>query len=207
MEQIERRVFPLDEMRAADGDGGNKIVGHAAVFDSLSEELWGFHEKIAPGAFKRTLKKADVRALFNHDPNYVLGRSKSSTLKLAEDDQGLAIEVDPPDTQWARDLLVSMRRGDITQMSFGFRAIKERWEGTLDNPIRVLEEVELFDVSPVTFPAYPETDVQVRSAILERGKQTLAGSPQGQRSAGEDEPAQGRRLDVLRKRIDLLEAS
>jgi len=160
--EIDYRSFPLVEVRATEDD---KIVGHAAVFDQLSVDLGSFREKIAKGAFKKTIQEADVRALWNHDPNYVLGRTKSNTLKLQEDDKGLAIEINPPNTTWARDLMESIRRGDIDQMSFGFRAVKEDWETEGDQLIRVLREVELFDVSPVTFPAYPTTDVQVRKLI------------------------------------------
>lgn len=140
------------------------------MFDALSEDLGGFREKIAPGAFTRTLKNADVRALFNHDSNYVLGRNTSGTLTLSEDLQGLAIQIEPPDTSWARDLIVSMQRGDINQMSFQFSAIKDGWESGEDGgQIRTLKEVKLYDVSVVTFPAYPQTDVSVRELLAEAG--------------------------------------
>lgn len=172
--KIERRAFALDEIRVerrAEGDDKpSKITGHAAVFDKLSEPLWqGFREKIKPGAFKKTLREADVRALFNHDPNFVLGRTKSKTLTVREDEVGLAFEVEPPATQWADDLLISIERGDIDQASFGFRVVKDRMfteggEGSGET-IRELIEVELFDVSPVTFPAYPQTDVSARSLL------------------------------------------
>lgn len=166
--EVERRTVALVEFRLDEPEGMRpKMAGHAAVFDELSEEIFGFKEKIRPGAFARTIQQADVRALWNHDANFVLGRSKSGTLRLAEDARGLAVEIDPPKTQWARDLLVTMRRGDVDQMSFGFRVIRESWEGTAGEPVRVLEEVELFDVSPVTFPAYPQTDVSARSAAMQ----------------------------------------
>lgn len=163
---VEYRAFPLAGVEIRE-EGGEppKIVGHAAVFDTLSVDLGWFREKVARGAFAKTIREADVRALLNHDPNYVLGRNKAGTLRLAEDERGLAVEIIPPNTQWARDLLESMRRGDVDQMSFGFRAIKEEWEGDANNPVRVLKEVELFDVSIVTFPAYPATDAHVRSLI------------------------------------------
>ena len=140
------------------------ITGHAAIFNEEAD-IGFFREKIAPGAFSNSIKTDDVRALFNHDPNHVLGRNKAGTLKLSEDKDGLAIEIDPPDTQSARDLMTSMKRGDIDQMSFGFQVVKESWEEGEDNQLdlRTLDQVRLFDVSPVTFPAYEGTDVAVRS--------------------------------------------
>lgn len=148
-----------------EGDEKPKIRGHAAVFERKSVELWGFKEKIRKGAFENSIKTSDVRALFNHDPNYVLGRNISGTLTLSENENGLYVEIDPPDTQWARDLQESIRRGDIDQMSFGFRTIKDEWDQADPNNVtRTLVEVELFDVSPVTYPAYPQTDVGIRSA-------------------------------------------
>jgi len=164
MSKIERRNFVADELRVSKDGETRKIEGHAAVFNQLSEDLGFFKEKIAPGAFKNA-NKQDVRALFNHDPNFVLGRNTAGTLKMEEDKTGLKVQIDPPDTSFARDLSVSIDRGDISQMSFGFRVVKESWDkgkdGALDT--RTLEEVDLFDVSPVTFPAYPQTDVGVRS--------------------------------------------
>lgn len=165
----EIRTFELQEFRVDTVDERPRIRGYAAVFDKKSEDLGGFREDIKPGAFAETLKKADVRALFNHDPNYVLGRNKSGTLSLAEDEKGLSIDIDPPDTQFARDLMVSINRGDINQMSFGFITKKDSWENLDDDSkrLRHLEEVELLDVSPVTFPAYPQTSVAVRNYVQE----------------------------------------
>jgi hypothetical protein len=163
--EIERRNVALSEFRLTE-DKQPKIIGHAAMFEQLSEPLFGFREKIAPGAFAKTIKKDDIRALFNHDANYILGRNQSKTLKLKEDDQGLYIEIDPPNTQWARDLQESIRRGDISQMSFGFIVIKDDWlHEKCKESIRTLHEVKLFDVSPVTFPAYPSTSVAVRDYL------------------------------------------
>lgn len=178
--KIEHRTFAVDELRVAtktdDESGAKMIRGHAAVFNRDSEEMFGFVERVAPGAFTNTLKDdADVRALFNHDPNVVLGRSKSGTLRLREDKIGLAIEIDPPDTQAARDLLVSIERGDISQMSFGFRTVTDEWHTDKKRMVRTLKEVELFDVSPVTFPAYPDTDVSARDleALAKEGTARL----------------------------------
>jgi len=165
--ELERRTFDVSELRVERReDAPPKITGHAAVFGQLSEDLGGFREQIAAGAFAEAIETDDVRALWNHNPDIVLGRNRAKTLILTEDTRGLAIEIIPPDTQAARDLMVSMERGDVTQMSFGFtvRPNGQNWakddEGRY---IRTLTKVRLFDVSPVTFPAYPQTDVAVRS--------------------------------------------
>jgi len=142
-----------------------KMQGHAAVFGQETDIGGWMREKIEPGAFRASIKKDDVRALFNHDPNYVLGRSTVGTLKMSEDDVGLKISIEPPDTQWARDLAVSIERGDINQMSFAFQVQEEEWvRGDKKEPdLRILKKVRLFDVSPVTFPAYDGTDIAMRS--------------------------------------------
>lgn len=167
MKDLERR-FTLMEIVVVDPPEGRadekpKIIGHAAVFDQLSEDFGGWREKIAPGAFSKSIG-GDVRALFNHDPNLILGRTRAKTLRLTEDSKGLLAEIDPPDTETARSVMEAIRRGDVSQMSFGFRTVKQKWEEDMDKKIavRTLVEVELFDVSPVTFPAYPQTDVGLR---------------------------------------------
>jgi len=163
----EERAYKV-EMRVDDGDEP-KIRGHAAVFNKLSVPLMGFREKISPGAFKKSIEDSDIRALWNHNPDYVLARNKSGTLILEEDKKGLAIEISPPDTQWARDLMETIKRGDVDQMSFAFQVTKDSWDESGKESVRTLEEVELFDVSPVTYPAYPQTDVKVRSFLEEAG--------------------------------------
>ena len=163
----EIRSMPVYELRAEKkGDSDkNTIVGYAAVFNSTTD-LGYFEERIKPGAFGRAIKeRQDVRALWNHDANFVLGRTKSGTLVLDEDNTGLRVEIDPPDTQHARDLVESIRRGDVDQMSFAFIAVKESWTDRKGlAPLRELEDVDLFDVSPVTYPAYEATSVGMRSA-------------------------------------------
>jgi len=172
--EIEKRAFPIKFEFRAKGDEKPKIRGYAAVFNKLSDVLGGFREKIAPGAFRKTLKEADVRALFNHDPNVVLGRTSTGTLSLKEDDKGLFMEIEPPDTAPARDLLTLIERGDVDQASFAFRVIVDEWKNEeSEMPIRTLKEVQLFDVSPVTYPAYPQTSVDVRAQMTEDGKFTM----------------------------------
>jgi HK97 family phage prohead protease len=116
---LERRMIATPDLRVMT-EGVPRIAGHAALFDTMSEDLGGFRERIRPGAFAASLAEDDVRALFNHAPNVILGRNRAGTLRLSEDAQGLRIEIDPPDTQAARDLMVPIARGDVTQMSFGF---------------------------------------------------------------------------------------
>lgn len=146
-----------------------KLKGYAAVFDELSEEFFGMREKIAKGAFLKSIKEDDVRMLWNHDPNYILARNKSGTLKIWEDSKGLAFEAVLPETQFAKDLLESVKRGDVSQGSFGFVLKKERWERTGEVPCRTILEAKLYDISPVVFPAYPATEVSLacRAKILE----------------------------------------
>ncbi len=161
-ETIERRFYPFSEVRV-DDQKEPKLVGYAAVFDQYSEEMWGFREKVAKGAFSKSIVKDDIRMLWNHDPNFVLARTKSGTLTLKEDDKGLYFEGTPPDTQWAKDLLVSIKRGDITQNSFGFIILDDDWdEDDNGRKIRILKDVKLFDISPVTYPAYPQTELHIR---------------------------------------------
>jgi hypothetical protein len=141
-----------------------KIIGYAARFNELSEEMWGMREKIAPGAFTEAIGKSDVSALWNHDPNYVLGRTKNGTLQIREDEQGLFYEVTPPDAQWARDLVESIKRGDVDQSSFAFTVDVEQWDESGNPVVRTIVKVrELYDVSPVTYPAYPTATSGVRS--------------------------------------------
>ena len=160
------RAYQNDVLEVRELGGEPVIEGHAAVFERATD-LGGIKEKVASGAFARTLQKDDVRALFNHNVDYVLGRNKAGTLELSEDDKGLKYRIKPPNTSWARDLMESIRRGDITQSSFGFVPIKDEWDESGKVPTRTLVEVKLYDVSPVTFPAYPQTDVGLRSILLE----------------------------------------
>ncbi len=158
---VARRTWPLEVEYRTDGDGMH-FSGYAAVFNSNSEPL-PFIESIAPGAFTHTLNnhKRDVRMFLNHNSDMILGRVQAGTLRLKEDNKGLLVDADLPDTTYARDLSVSMRRGDVDQMSFGFSVPKDKdsWDGNH----RTLHEVNLFEVSVVTgFPAYTATAAQVR---------------------------------------------
>jgi HK97 family phage prohead protease len=160
-----RTVGSTFEIRQAEGQP-DRLVGYAAVFDEMSENLGGFREVIAPGAFDNVLKD-DVRAFFNHDENLILGRTTAKTLSLALDKRGLQYSIDLPDTQTARDLVVSVQRGDVSQSSFGFNVARrgDDWEedeetGAVVRTIRKFSR--LWDVSPVSIPAYPQTEVALR---------------------------------------------
>lgn len=177
MSTHERRCAPTEfEVRARKGDTGGVVVeGHAAVFNRLSRNLGGFVEQLDAKAFDRSLgDNPDVRALINHDSSALLGRTRSGTLRLSKDSLGLAYEIDMPDRQDARDLLVSMERGDITHSSFAFFVMRngDEWseteEGTL---LRTLTAVSIHngDVSPVTYPAYEDTD----SGVSDRAYKSL----------------------------------
>jgi len=157
------------EIRCLNGElrtsGTRRITGYAAVFGQLSELIGGqFREKIRYGAFSRSISgSADVRALLNHDANLILGRTTAGTLQLIQDGHGLMYTVSLPDNTTGRDLFESIRRGDITQSSFGFTTNKDEWSKSPDGQsIRELLDVTLFDVSPVTYPAYPQTSVGLR---------------------------------------------
>lgn len=161
---IETRSYSLSFEQGEDTEK-RKMVGHAAVFGQATDIGGWFREQVEPGAFKSSIRKDDVRALFNHDENYVLGRNTAGTLKMSEDSEGLKVSIEPPDTQFARDLAVSIDRGDISQMSFAFQVLEEEWirgeKKELD--LRKIKKVRLFDVSPVTYPAYEGTDIALRS--------------------------------------------
>lgn len=163
----ERRCYHAAQLRAWLVEGAPPLItGYAAVFNRPSENLGGFVEIIRPGAFARTIQTEDIRALWQHNPEYVLGRTKNGTLRLREDEIGLRIEIDAPDTQIGRDAVASIQRGDVDQMSFMFEVVADEWEQGA--PVkRTLVEVKLYDVSPVTFPAYPQTSVSVRQHVAE----------------------------------------
>lgn len=171
--EVERRAFRLSKVdihRRADGAAdAPKITGHAAVFNKPTD-MGYYVEEIAPGFFVNAIAKSDVRMLFNHDENFVMGRTKSGTLRIREDEVGLLTENDPPDTQTIRDLVLTpMERGDIDGMSFAFTVKTQQWT-KMDNGTfkrRLVEAEELYDVSVVTFPAYPDTDVTAGKRSLE----------------------------------------
>lgn len=149
------------------GGQKSKLSGYAIVFNILSEPIFGvFKERVMPEALEKTLKEDDQLCLWGHDSMYVLGRKSANTLDLRVDDKGLYFEVTPPNTNWARDLVESVHRGDINQMSFGFKVFDERWiqdKETIKEhgmPIREILGIKLYEISIVSFPAYSQSSVR-----------------------------------------------
>jgi len=179
--QRETRSGGAAAMTNAEGEQ-MRVTGHAAVFNVVAD-LGYFREQIAPGAFAAAIADDDVRALIDHDARLLIGRNRSGTLKLSEDTVGLAVDIALPGTQYARDLAEVMRRGDMTQMSFGFATLDEVWEKKDGVPLRTIKRAKLFDVSVVAFPAYPQTDAVLRSlAPTSRARlEALAAPPVHQR--------------------------
>ncbi|TMU85494.1 HK97 family phage prohead protease [Bacillus sp. BHET2] len=166
----ETRIVDITNLQTRDGTGNEPVVisGYAAVFNSKTSIGDFFEEVIAPGAFARTISEnGDIRALFNHNWDHVLGRTKNGTLTVEEDTRGLKFEVELPNTSLARDLAESMRRGDINQCSFGFWATGEAWDYSVEPAVRTLNEVELYEISVVSIPAYEDTEVSLRSKEID----------------------------------------
>jgi len=199
MPDLERRFTSHKvEMRRGEGDAPATITGLAAVFDSRSKDLGGFTEIIAPGAFDDVLKQ-DTRALFNHDSNIVLGRQGAGTLELDITPEGLRYVATPPDTQLVRDMVLTpMERGDVDQSSFGFFIASDgdEWRESKGMVTRTITKVErLLDVSPVTFPAYPDATSAVQR--MQEFRKLLTEAP----------PADEIELAELRAEIERLRAA
>ena len=174
-DKTEKRSYALNkveiEVREIEGVERQYIIGHASIFNTMSANLGGFYEKVDSNAFNSVLED-DTRALINHNADLILGRSKAGTLSLSVDERGLRYEVEVPETSYAKDLIVSMKRGDITQSSFGFVVGADTWEENNNKMIRTITKIDrLFDVSPVTYPAYPDTDVVVAQRSLKTHKE------------------------------------
>jgi hypothetical protein len=166
------------ELRFAGSKSAPRLEGYAAVFDKASDDLGGFVEHVRRGAFARTLRegKLDPLALVHHMPHLVLGRRSAGTLKLAEDDKGLAFEIALPDIQTARDLAVSVERGDVKGASFAFTVPPggDKWTFADGAAIRELLDVDLHEISITATPAYPDTEVAKRALGALRSRPRLA---------------------------------
>ena len=166
MDRIKRQLRTVITQYETREDGDKPhISGYFAVFNSNYEIAPGMSESIAPGAFSRTLS-GDVRALTNHDTTLVLGRTKAGTLLLREDARGLwgDVEINPNDSD-AMNTYERVKRGDVDQCSFGFEIVHEETDFRDDGSVHwTIDDVNLFEVSVCTFPAYEETAVQARAA-------------------------------------------
>jgi HK97 family phage prohead protease len=176
--QMEKRIFNIETRVDSTEDGKDLVVGHASVYDSRSNNLGGFYEFIERGAFTDELiTNSDVRALINHDPNLILARNTSGTLNLTADERGLKYEFEMPETSYGKDLAISMKRGDITQSSFAFTVAEDDWSTDDEgNNIRTIKKIDrLYDVSPVTYPAYnmAESDLVVAKRGLKEYQDSL----------------------------------
>lgn len=231
LERVEQRVRPIvgsDFTLRAEGDDMPVFAGHAAVFNSrtaIGNPLtWGFYEEVSTGAFAKTLQEGDARFLVDHDTSLLVARVSADDLRLVEDRVGLAVEADlDTELSYVRDLVRNLQKRRITGMSFGFRVVKDRWEtetvSTSDGQeaeveVRTILEVELFEVSAVTFPAYEETDAAVRAVQFRDDPDPLGRRgallptierPEPAETTRDDEsqPAAttGASLDVLRRRM------
>ena len=160
----EKRAINFDqgEVRFKDDDK-RTLEGYASIFNTPAD-LGSFSEDIEAGAFTRAFNEGqDVRALVEHDPARIIGRTKNNTLELREDQKGLFTRIELPDTSVGRDLAALVERGDIDAMSFGFTVRSDRWERSEGKNVRYIEDVDLFDISAVSFPAYPDTEIALRS--------------------------------------------
>jgi len=165
MENMEKRSFET-EVRSHTEDDKPTIEGYAAVYNVRSEVGPGMFEEILPGAFDERIKKDDIRALFNHDKNNILGRLSANTLELRSDAKGLYYRIYPPDTQAGRDVVTSIKRGDITGSSFSFKitGIDDDFRSIKHGVLRTVKKFSgIGDVGPVIFPAYDQATVSARS--------------------------------------------
>lgn len=167
----EIREYHVSELRA-DADTG-EITGYAAVFNQKAP-IWDYEEIVRSTAFNKTIADdADVFAFWNHESGNVIGRTKNGTLDLTADDHGLRVKIRPPDTPTAQEVRTLIRGGFVDKMSFGFRVLKDKWTYS-DDPkvpdLREIQEVQLFEVSPVPIPAYDGTSVTARGAQPVRPK-------------------------------------
>ncbi|MHA6641341.1 HK97 family phage prohead protease [Mesorhizobium sp. A623] len=169
-EGAEKRSLVQPVEFRADASGKMTVTGYAAVFGEIADIGGWFQEVVARGAFTNTLRTSDVRAYFDHDTGRVLGRLSAGTLRCEEDDKGLRVEIDLPDTTDGRDVKTLVERGDVSGMSFRFETVRQEWDEIVDPPKRTLLEVRLGEVSIVSEPAYDGTSVALRSLDAARNE-------------------------------------
>lgn len=204
---MERRYFDVIELRVEASDDGPSQIQGVIPYNSKSEDLGGFVEEIKQGAFARTLRERDQVALWSHDPSRPLGRRSKGTLALEDSPRGLRIVITPPDTSWGRDALESIRRGDVDKMSFGFNTPEggDSWREWGGKIIRSLLDVDLFEVSPVVFGAYPKSATNTRDLYgdVPEIPADLRGATEEADSDNDDQTRA--RLDIEKRKLDLME--
>lgn len=162
--QERRAIGEVAELRFAQGEAGiGTASGYAVLFNNRTDIGGWWIEQFAPGAFTQSLGERDVVALHSHDDARPVGRRSRGTLRLNQDERGLAFENDLPDTSDGRDLKVQLERGDIEGMSFRFISRHDEWDETADPPLRTIHKADLIEVTYTAFPAYPDTEVGIRS--------------------------------------------
>lgn len=166
--KTEKRELPHSTIEIRETEEGQRtITGYAVKWEMKSHKMgyWTrFREQFKKGSFTESLNKEDQRALWSHDTSKVLGRTKNGTLRLYEDDIGLRFELDLPNTTLGNDAYETIKRGDVDGVSFGFSMRKQEWdEADPDNIVRTITQADLFEISPVGFPAYPDSQVSARS--------------------------------------------
>ncbi|MBN6186320.1 HK97 family phage prohead protease [Aneurinibacillus sp. BA2021] len=203
-EKFEQRTFTISNIEVRAEEGASPVVtGDVVMFEQLSVPLWGFREKVRKGAFEKSLRKSVVKALWNHNSDLVLGSTKNRTLKLWEDDMALRFELELPNTTWGKDAAESIKRGDVDGVSFGFEVVRDEWN--YDDPsdvIRTLIEVNLYEISPTPFPAYPDSSVDMRSA--KRAFEIFKSTQETKQKQAEAEE-RTRKFEAMRKRLALTE--
>jgi hypothetical protein len=205
-EEMEKRAWQAGrcEVRALE-DGRRRIVQRAVPYGELSVDLGGWREVIVAGAF--ATDGEDIHALWQHRSDQVLGRTTTGTLRLQQDDTGIYSEIDPPDTQWARDALVSIERGDVDRSSFAFYTDEDEWLLTANEVIRRVKRGRLAEVSPVTFPAYPSTSTALRDKAAAMRAQAAAGAGEPPADGREAAETQARaRAAARRRRLEMEDA-
>lgn len=198
MTEIEKRGGDLGVEVRAEADK-RTLTGYAAVWNSDTTIGDYFVERIAPNAFTKALR-GDILALVNHDSGRVIGRTKSGTLRLAQDNHGLKVEIDVPDTTDGNDLWKLVERGDVSGMSFSFRATKQEWDESGDMPKRTVIEAELYEVTATPIPAYPDTSLALRS--LESARAEVAAMREAESRKQADAAAAKRRVSERKARME-----
>lgn len=188
---MEIRTFETEIRAAAEG---RAIEGTAVVYNSLSQRMWGFRERIAPGAFADSLadSKRDVFALWNHNTDFPLASRNSKSLTLTDTPEGLQFRFEVSESIWGDSAYRSIKDGIVTKMSFGFRTVTDEWNTEEKEEIRTVVKAELYEISPVLFPAYTSTSVEARSVLTpeeiwkqrQTAKTSVAGQATEQRGFG-----------------------